>query len=103
MGSKLGPSYACLFVGYQEHLISTTYPGPFPDLLKRYIDDTIGASSLPLQQLQDFIDFICKILPRLRGLLVVVDATRNGLPLSLTGTPTSPGIFAPLHFRAPCH
>ena len=36
MGSKLGPSYACLFVGYQEHLITQQYEGPFPHLIKRY-------------------------------------------------------------------
>ena len=59
MGSKFGPSYACIFVGYQEHLISQQYEGPFPQLIKPYIDDIVGATSLPLHQLQNFIDFIC--------------------------------------------
>ncbi len=66
MGSKLGPSYACLFVGYQEYLISQSYTGPFPDLLLRYIDDVVGASSLPLQQLQRFIDFVSNFHPALQ-------------------------------------
>ena len=52
MGSKLGPSYACLFLGYQEHLITQQYEGPFPHLIKRYIDDIVGATSLLLHQLQ---------------------------------------------------
>ena len=30
MGSKLGPAYACLFVGHQEELISKSYDGPQP-------------------------------------------------------------------------
>lgn len=66
MGSKLGPSYACLFVGYQEYLISQQYEGPFPHLIKRYIDDIVGATSLPLHQLQDFIDFVCNFHPSLK-------------------------------------
>ena len=33
MGSKLGPSYACLFVGHQEHLISNSYNGPYYHVL----------------------------------------------------------------------
>eukprot|EP00794_Sanderia_malayensis_P002349 gene2348-2705_t len=41
MGSKLGPSYACLLVGYQEYLITQQYQGPFPHLIKRYIDDIV--------------------------------------------------------------
>ena len=66
MGSKLGPTYACLFVGYQEHLITQQYEGPFPHLIKRYIDDIVGATSLPLHQLQSFIDFVCNFHPALK-------------------------------------
>ena len=54
MGSKLGPSYACLFVGYHEHLIYSSYGGPFLCLIRRYIDDIVGATSLPLASLQNF-------------------------------------------------
>ena len=57
MGSKLGPAYAGLFVGHQE-LISQIYDGPFPCLLTRYIDDIVGAASLPLNHIQDFINFV---------------------------------------------
>ncbi len=63
MGSKLGPSYACLFVGHQVPLIRQQYQGPFPQLIKRYIDDIVGATSLPRQQLQQFIDFVSHFHP----------------------------------------
>ena len=43
MGTKMGPSYANLFVGYVEHQFFNQYDGPKPDLYGRYIDDCIGA------------------------------------------------------------
>ena len=38
MGTKMGPSYANLFVGYIEHQFFNQYNGPKPDLYRRYID-----------------------------------------------------------------
>ena len=35
MGTKMGPSFACLFMGYLEHRIVETYTGPFPELYKQ--------------------------------------------------------------------
>ena len=66
MGSKLGPSYACLFVGHQEQLIYETYDGPLPCLIKRYIDDIVGATSLPLADLQNFINYTNNFHPALQ-------------------------------------
>lgn len=57
MGSKLGPSYACLFGGHQEQLIGESYDGPLPCLIKRYIDDIVGLTSLPIADLQRFINY----------------------------------------------
>ena len=37
MGTKMGPSYANLFVGYVEHQFFNQYDGPKPDLYGRYI------------------------------------------------------------------
>ena len=45
MGTKMGPSFACLFVGYLEEKMLSQYLGPPPDLFKRYIDDVFGVSS----------------------------------------------------------
>ena len=41
MGTKMGPSYACLFVGYVEEKMLLTYTGTKPIMLRRYIDDYI--------------------------------------------------------------
>ena len=95
MGSKLGPSHACLFVGYQEHLISQQYDGPFPHLIKRYIDDIFGATSLPLHQLQNFIDFVCNFHPALK---FTFDITKTQLPfldilLSISNDSISTSIY----------
>ena len=77
MGSRLGPDYARLFVGYQEELISQSYDGPLPCLLMRYIDDIVGATSLPLNQLQDFINFVNNFHPTLEFTHTI---TENSLP-----------------------
>ena len=44
MGAKMGPSYACLFMGHLEYRIMDSFTGPVPELYKRYIDDGFGAS-----------------------------------------------------------
>ena len=44
MGTKMGPSYANLFVGFIENKFFSNYHGPKPDLYKRYIDDCVGAT-----------------------------------------------------------
>ena len=45
MGTKMGPNYANLFVGYIEHQFFNQYNGPKPELYRRYIDDCIRATS----------------------------------------------------------
>ena len=45
MGTKMGPSYACLFVGFVEEQIYANYTGFLPQLHKRYIDDVVGLLS----------------------------------------------------------
>ena len=84
MGSKLGPSYACLFVGYQEYLISQQYQGPFPHLIKRYIDDIVGATSLPRHQLQNFIDFVCNFHPAFQFTYEITETSLPFLDIQLT-------------------
>ena len=39
MGSKMAPNYACLFVGFIEEQICSSYTGFVAQLHKRYIDD----------------------------------------------------------------
>ena len=44
MGTKTGPSVACLFTGHLEELFFAQYEHYTPILYKRYIDDIIGAT-----------------------------------------------------------
>ena len=96
MGSKLGPSYACLFVGHQEQLIYDSYDGPLPCLIKRYIDDiVVGATSLPLADLQRFINYTNSFHPALQFTLSI---TEESLPfldilLSISNNRISTSIF----------
>ena len=66
MGSKFGPCYAFLFVGYQEHVIINSFHGPFPWLIKRYMDGIIGATYFQLDSMQEFIDYTNNCHPALR-------------------------------------
>ena len=56
MGSRMGPNYACLFVGYIEERIRSTYTGFVPQLHKRYIDDVVGAAQCSRLELENFIN-----------------------------------------------
>ena len=55
MGTKMGPSYANLFVGYIENQFFNQYNGPQPKLYRRYIDDCVGATSSTREELEQFI------------------------------------------------
>ena len=56
VGTKMGPSYTCLFMGHLEHKLLQQYKKPVPEIYKRYIDDGIGANSLSYNLLLDFIN-----------------------------------------------
>ena len=58
MGSRMGPNYVCLFVGYVEKQIREQYTGFIPQLHKRYIDDIVGAASCRRDELDDFVNFV---------------------------------------------
>lgn len=58
MGSKMGPSYACLYVGYIEEQIRSSYTGFVPQLLKRYIDDVVGCAQRTRYDLEKYIDYV---------------------------------------------
>ena len=42
MGTRMGPSYACLFMGFLGQQFLEQYRGPVPDVYKRYIDGCVG-------------------------------------------------------------
>ena len=55
MGTKMGPSYANLFVGYIENQFFNQFNGAKPELYGRYIDYCIGATSSSREELDHFI------------------------------------------------
>ena len=55
MGTKMGPNYANLFVGFVEKQIFEQYTDPIPDYLGRYIDDCVGTASCSRGKLECFI------------------------------------------------
>ena len=55
MGTKMGPSYANLSVGYVEQQFFNQYDGPKPEFYGRYIDDCIGAISSSREELNRFL------------------------------------------------
>ena len=65
MGSRLGPNYACLFVGHEEERILSSYTGIKPDLYKQYMDDVAGAASCSEEDLRQFLEFASSFHPNL--------------------------------------
>ena len=58
MGTKMGPNYANLFVGFVEKQIFEQYTDPIPDYLGRYIDDCVGTASCSRGKLECFINYV---------------------------------------------
>ena len=66
MGTKfvlLGPSYACLFMGYFEEQLLEEYNGPTPYVYLKYIDDIFGITTMPEASLMNFIKFANEFHP----------------------------------------
>ena len=66
MGTKMGPSYACLFMGHLEYRIMESFTSLVPELYKRYIDNGFGASSWSESVLLDFIYFVQNFHPSVK-------------------------------------
>ena len=65
MDTKMGPSYANLFVGYVEKHISEQYTGHTPDFFGRFIDDCSGTATCSRADLERFIGFVDNFRPAL--------------------------------------
>ena len=83
MGSKMGPNYACLFVGYIEERIRSTYTGFVPQLHKRYIDDVVGAAQCSRLELDNFINYVSNFHPALQFTSNINDLELKGLSCPL--------------------
>ncbi|BFZ15785.1 hypothetical protein BsWGS_18824 [Bradybaena similaris] len=66
MGTKMGPSYACLFMGHLEHLVWQSYGGRLPEVYGRYIDDGVGITQMSLDELNQFIHFFSSFNPAIK-------------------------------------
>ena len=66
MGTRMGPSYASLFVGYVEHQFFNQYNDPKPELYGHYIDNCIGATSSSREELDQFITSVNSFHPALK-------------------------------------
>eukprot|EP00061_Rhincodon_typus_P000007 g10026.t1 len=80
----MGPSYACLFVGYVEQSFFRSYTGTIPHLFPRYIDDCIGAASFPHEELKQFIHFTNTFHPNLKFNWTIFDTSLSFLDLSVS-------------------
>eukprot|EP00061_Rhincodon_typus_P005800 g25753.t1 len=81
MGTLMGPSYACLFVGYVEY--SCSYTGPIPQLFLRYINDCIGAALCSHEELEQFINFTKTFYANLKYTWTISDTSLLPGPLCL--------------------
>ena len=83
MGSRMGPNYACLFVGYVEQQIREQYTGFIPQLHKRYINDIFGAASCQRDELKDISDFVSNFHPALQFTSTITETELPFLDVNL--------------------
>eukprot|EP00061_Rhincodon_typus_P014138 g40979.t1 len=81
-GTHMGPSYACLLIGYVEQSLFCNYTGTMPNLFFRYIDDCIGTASCSHEELEQFINFTNTFHLNLKFTWTISDTTLSFLDLS---------------------
>ena len=86
MCTKMGPSYACLFVGYVGEKMLLTYTCARPIMSRRYIDDYLGMSTSTKKELEDFMQYVNDFHPSLRYTYDISDTSVNFLDISISMT-----------------
>ena len=84
MGTKMGPSYANLFVGFIEHPSFSQCHDPKPELYGRYIDDCIGATSSTREELTQFITAVNSFHPALKYTWEISDTSLAFLDIKIS-------------------
>ena len=84
MGSRFGPIYACLFVGYIEQQFLAQYSGSTPLLFLRYIDDIFGIADCGEANLLSFMEFVDQFHPALRFTWEISPNSVNFLDMSIS-------------------
>ena len=84
MGTKMGPSYANLFVGFIEKQFFDKFDGTKPELYRRYIDDCFGATSCTRQELHHLIASDDSFHPALKYTWVVSECSIAFLDINVS-------------------
>eukprot|EP00061_Rhincodon_typus_P003361 g19905.t1 len=84
MGTRMGPSYACLFVEYMELSLFRSSTGTIPHLFLCYIDDCIGAVSCSHEEVKQFIHFTKTFHPNLKFTWTISDTFLSFLDISVS-------------------
>eukprot|EP00061_Rhincodon_typus_P001523 g15017.t1 len=84
MDTRMGPSYAYLFVGYMEQSLFCSYTGTIPHLFLCYIDDCFGATSWSHEELEQFVNFTNTFHPNLKFTWTISDTSLYFLDLSVS-------------------
>eukprot|EP00061_Rhincodon_typus_P003635 g20570.t1 len=80
----MGPSYACLFIGYVEQYLLRRYIGTIPHLFLLYIDDCISTTSCSHEVLEQFFNFTNTFHPNLMFTWTISDTSLSFLDLSVS-------------------
>ena len=97
MGTRMGPSYACLFMGFIEQNFMQTYDGPIPEVYGRYIIDCIGVTSMCRQDLECFINSFNDYNASVKFTWNISDNSLECLDVLMTLTPA--GISTSVHYK----
>jgi len=99
MGTKMGPSYACLFVGYVEQQALQHYQGRAPSFYRRFIDDCLGVATGPETDLLDFINHMSTFHPALRFTHTLSPLSVTFLDLEISIQPGSHGLSTTVFYK----
>ena len=97
MGSRLGPNYACLFMGHVEEQIFAQYTGTKPALYKRYIDDIVGATFGSRDEIEVFATYVNGFHPSVQFTWIISDVQLPFLDLCLKSV--SDRLLTSIHYK----
>ena len=97
MGTKMGPNYANLFVGYIEEHICDEFDVPRPELFRRYIDDCYGATSCSGREIDQFIEFVDSFHPALDFTWEISEASVTFLDINVPVNDS--GLATTVHYK----
>ena len=99
MGTRMGPSYACLFMGRLEEQIFQEYTGPVPVLYRRFIDDCFGIATCAKDELLSFIHFVSTFHPAIKFTHEISTTSLPFLDLMISIHPQSTHISTSIHYK----